>query len=293
MYSQSEVIAVQKNLFGKRVAVFGANGGLGVWLCKEVLNHGGELVAVVRDDKKAKALLNETQNAHPNSAIKFLFCDLSDLLSVEAVCKQLIDLDIDIIVHNAGAYAVPRFKTNTGYDNVFMINFLSPYYITKRLIKTLEKNGGRVVAVSSVAHNYSKTDFNDVDFSTRKKPSLVYGNAKRFLTYALFELFKHHPKVSLAVTHPGITFTNITAHYPPLVFAVIKHPMKVIFPPPKRAVKCISEGFFTQTEPNSWIGPKLFGVWGRAKKRPLKTATQKEIDGIFKTAEEIYEKIKP
>ena len=43
--------------------------------------------------------------------------------------------------------------------------------------------------------------------------------------FSLFALDDPH----IAVTHPGITQTNITAHYPKLIFAVIKNPMKLIF----------------------------------------------------------------
>ena len=283
---------MQKNLIGKRVAVFGANGGLGTEICKKVIENGGDLVAVVRSEEKAKQLGEKIKKAYPQATTTFLFCDLSDISSVDSLCNQLIDLDVDVLVHNAGAYAIPRHRCSSGFDNVFTINFISPYYITRRLIPTLEKNKGRVVAVGSIAHNYNRCDFTDVDFSARKKPSHAYGNAKRYLMYALGELSKHYPDVSFAVTHPGITFTNITAHYPPLIFAIIKHPMKVIFPPPKKAVGSIIEGLFTSTEPNSWIGPSLFNVWGKPRKQPLKTATQKEIDGIYNTAEEIYLKIK-
>ena len=51
-------------------------------------------------------------------------------------------------------------------------------------------------------------EFEDIDFSTRKQASKVYGNAKRYLMFSLYELFKNEDKASLAVTHPGISFTN-------------------------------------------------------------------------------------
>ena len=106
--------------------------------------------------------------------------------------------------------------------------------------------------------------------------------------FALHELFRDEAGAHLAVTHPGITFTNITAHYPKLIFAVIKHPMKVIFMKPKKACLSILAGLFDSTKYGEWIGPGVFDVWGFPKKRMLRTVTAEESRRIFETAEKIY-----
>ena len=67
--------------------------------------------------------------------------------------------------------------------------------------------------------------------------------------FSLFELFRSEKSVTLSVTHPGITFTNITAHYPKLIFAVIKHPMKVIFMKTDKASLSIVKGVFVKVIP--------------------------------------------
>ena len=159
--------------------------------------------------------------------------------------------------------------------------------MARRLLPEIENRGGKIVAVSSIAHNYSKIDERDVDFSTRKQASKVYGNAKRFLTYGLFAL--NSPAIS--VTHPGISFTGITNHYPKLIFALIKHPMKIIFPHPRKACLSIIKGLFTDCKPNEWIGPCLFDVWGRPRKKPLRTAKYFEQIKIAEIAEQIYKKL--
>lgn len=87
---------------------------------------------------------------------------------------------------------------------MFSVNFLAPYYITKQILPLLEKSDmAKVVIVGSIAHNYSHIDVNDIDFSTRKKPSKIYGNSKRFLMFSMYELFKNKDKVKLSVTHPA------------------------------------------------------------------------------------------
>ena len=197
----------------------------------------------------------------PTVNVSLLTVDLVDVDSVASATERLKEIAPDILIHNAGAYSIPRCTSNSGYDNVFTINFVSPYYMIREMLPVLEKKQGRVVVVGSIAHNYSKIDESDIDFSKVKAASKVYGNAKRFLMFSLYELFLSERNVTLSVTHPGITFTNITAHYPKLIFALIKHPMKVIFMSPEKAALSIVKGFFAPTEYHTWYGPRLFNVW--------------------------------
>ena len=210
------------------------------------------------------------------------------MASVYAVTDELLLTPPDIFIHNAGAYSIPKELCSTGYGNVFQINFVSPYYIIRTLLPALRAIGGRVVVVGSIAHNYSKTDPNDIDFSTRRAASKVYGNAKRYLMFSLYRLFAKEDAVRLSVTHPGISFTGITAHYPKVIFALIKHPMKVTFMKPPRACLSILRGVYDQTRENEWIGPRIFNVWGLPKKMKLRTVSPVEADAIEKTAQDIY-----
>jgi NAD(P)-dependent dehydrogenase (short-subunit alcohol dehydrogenase family) len=279
------------DLTGRTVAITGATGGLGGAICRHLLSLGAGLILLDRNKRKSDALKAALLEEYPAATIGQIPLDLSDMDSVKTACDALENEPFDVLVHNAGAYSIPRCICETGYDNVFQINFVSPYYMTCRLLPLLRRRGGRVVAVGSIAHNYSKTDAFDVDFRTRKKASLVYGNAKRYLMYGLHELFREETEASLAIAHPGITFTNITAHYPPLIFAIIKHPMKVIFMKPKKAALSIVRGVFEKSAWRTWIGPRLFDVWGMPSVKPLKTAADDEVARIDLAAREIYRRL--
>lgn len=278
-----------KDLTGRTVAITGATGGLGGAICRHLLSLGANLILLDRNKQKSDAIKAALSQEYPTAMIDQIPLDLSDMASVRAACAALQTREFDVLIHNAGAYSIPRRICDTGYDNVFQINFVSPYYMTCALLPKLRACGGRVVAVGSIAHNYSVTDADDVDFHTRKKASLVYGNAKRYLMYGLHELFKHETGASLAIAHPGITFTNITSHYPPLIFAIIKHPMKIIFMKPKKAALSIVKGLFEASDYRTWIGPQLFDVWGRPSVKRLRTATDEEIARIDCMARKIYQ----
>ena len=276
------------DLRGKWIAVTGTTGGLGVELCGYLAELGANLILLDRNRKKSETARRSLQDRFPEISVECMTVDLEDACSVKAVTEQLLERSIDLFIHNAGAYSIPRHTCSTDYDNVFQINFVSPYYMIRRLLPSLRARGGRVVIVGSIAHNYSKIDPNDVDFSTRKAASKVYGNAKRYLMYGVSELMKEETDVSLSIVHPGITFTNITAHYPKVIFAIIKHPMKVIFMKPKKAALCLLVGVLEIGGTDAWFGPRLFDVWGYPSKKRLRTANQAERERIAARAEEAY-----
>lgn len=277
------------SLKGRRVAVAGATGGIGVELCRHLARLGAELVLLCRSREKAEALIASLQEEYPGVAVSFISLDLEDADSVTAAGDRLAAEPPHVLIHNAGAYAIPRRKTAGGVDNVFRINCLSPYQLTQRLLEPMAAIDGRVVVVGSIAHNYSKIDPSDVDFSTHTAASKVYGNAKRYLMLALYKRFEDVKGITLSVVHPGITFTNITAHYPKWLFWLIKHPMKVVFMPPRRAALSVLRGVFEETGYGEWIGPWLFRVWGLPRKRTLRTFTRAEAQQAFAAVEKLSE----
>ncbi len=280
------------SLFGKTVAVTGTTGGIGKELCRYLAQLNANLILLDRNSALSGEHRKELENNFPHINVKCVNVDLENFDSVKNTTELLKQEKIDVFIHNAGAYSIPRKTCTTGFDNVFQINFISPYYIIRELMPNLRKINGRVVVVGSIAHNYSKIDTSDIDFSKRKQSSLVYGNAKRFLMFSLYELFKEESRVTLSVTHPGITFTKITNHYPRLIFALIKNPMKVIFMKPKKASLSVLKGVFEPCGYHFWIGPKFFDVWGFPKLKKLKTCNQQESEKIGDISEEIYKNLK-
>ncbi len=274
------------SLVGKTVAVTGSTGGLGRALCAHLAALGASLILMDRNRARSESLRDELIEKH-GIPVRCIGVDMEDFGSVRKATEALIAADPDVLICNAGAYSIPRRICTTGYNNVFQINFVSPYYMISSLLPTLRARGGKAVIVGSIAHNYSKTDPDDIDFSTRTAASGIYGNAKRYLMFSLARKFASENEATLSVTHPGISFTGITAHYPKLIFALIKHPMKVLFMKPKKASLSILRGVFDHTDENEWIGPRLFDVWGLPKRKRLRTASTAEIDAIYTTAEHI------
>ena len=283
--NKKEILMSFENFFcGKTVAISGATGGIGNELCNYLASFGARLVLLDRNFQKSNNLIEKLKEKYNNLSAKHITVDLEDIGSVKNAFAKLTLENIDVLILNAGAYHIPRHKCSTGFDNVFQINFISPYYLAKKTIEMPKPV--KIIAVSSIAHNYSKISVEDIDFSNIKKSSLVYGNAKRYLTFALEKLFTENE--NLSIVHPGITFTNITNHYPKLIFALIKRPMKIIFMKPKTAALSVLYGAICSIGENEWIGPRLFNIWGLPKKMKLKTCSEAEKEQILNIAEEIF-----
>ena len=279
---------VNRSLNFKKVAVTGCTGGLGKEICISLLAYGAELIMLDRNEIKAEKLETELKNTFKDAKITRIKIELEDMNSVKAATDKLLELSIDVFIENAGAYSIPRHICTSSYDNIFQINFVSPYYMALKLSEKLKNI--KIVAVGSIAHTYGKINENDIDFKNVKSAAKAYGNSKRFLMLALSEMFRENPEC-LSIAHPGITFTNITAHYPKLIFAIIKHPMKIIFMKPKKAAKCIIEGVFDHTEHGTLIGPRIFNIWGKPKKMRFKAAFTEDSKKAVNIADKIIDKL--
>ena len=278
------------SLKGKKIVITGATGGLGKELCFYLAYLNAELILINRNEGKATSLKNEIITKYNGAKVTLLYADFENINDVDKVCSELKIYDIDIIIHNAAVYAIERRIVGSGYLNVFQTNFVSPLYITNKLLPQLENTGGKIVVVGSIAHNYLKTNINDIDCRTYKSDALSYGNSKRYLMFYHEQLLKNSA-VSFSLAHPGITFTSITNHYPDWLFRIIKYPMKVIFMKKNVAALNILKGVFENTKEGEWLSPLLFGIWGTPVVRKLKTATLAEKEQIYSSSLEILNNV--
>ena len=275
------------SLKNKTIVVTGSYGGIFSEVAKILADLEANFIFLNKDYDKTIAQIQELKDINHHIHAEFIECDLSNVPQVKEVVKILKTKKIDILFLAAGVYNVPMFKTYTGFNNIFQVNFFSHYYITKELLPNIKSVNGKVIAVSSIAHNYSSIKKSDIDFSNKRKPSKIYGNSKRFLTYALQEL-RERENFNLSIVHPGITLTEMTNHYHKSINWLVRITMKLFFPNPKKAGLSFIKGIFENTEYHEWIGPSILKVYGYPKKQKLTKCSQGESQAIFRIAEKIY-----
>lgn len=281
------------SLFGKTVAITGSTGGLGKEICFWLAGLGANLVLIDRNKQKQDNLKTQLLQKFSSIKVNGFIVDNENFESVKKVCEKLKQININTIIFNAGAYKIPRTKTSLGYDNIFQINFISAYYMLCELLPVLDKKeDAKVVIVGSIAHKKNRFNASDIDFFNCKKSTRVYGNAKRFLMFSAIQKIKQYKNVKLAIVHPGITLTNIISNFPKVIYTIVKPIMKIVFDSPKKASLNILKGVFDSTKNTEWIGPKFCDIWGKPKKKILKTYNEQEAKLMFNQAENICKNLK-
>jgi NAD(P)-dependent dehydrogenase (short-subunit alcohol dehydrogenase family) len=153
-------------------------------------------------------------------------CELSDPGSVRA-CVEKVKADgaaLDAIICNAGIMGLPKLQQAHGYELQFFTNHIGHFILTTGLLDRLA-DGGRVVVVSSSAHNFAPRagiEFDNLSGERFYGAWRAYGQSK--LANLLFakELAKRLAgagKTANAV-HPGVILaTNLSRNIPaPLMF---------------------------------------------------------------------------
>lgn len=278
-------------LDGKTICITGSTGGLASKFTLQMASLGASLILANRDKEKSIKQKQAILKKYPKIKIQIITVDMFDMNSVKLFVCKLKMKHVDILVLNSAVYFVPRQTSSYGYDNIFQINFVSPYYIAKQMIPVLRKvKDSKFVVISSIAHKYSEIDINDIQKLKTNKSNIIYGNSKRFLMFSMQKLFENS-HVGLSIVHPGITLTNMTNHYPKAINWLVKLGIKTLFPSPTQACLSVLYGVFNNTSANEWIGPSNHDIWGYPKKKKLNTCSKDEQEKIYKLAEKIYSKV--
>ena len=279
------------SLKGKTICITGSTGDLAQIFTEKLAKMGANFIFANRNREKSEKQKADLLSKYPNLKIEIVSVDLSDMNSVKLCVCKLKQFHIDILILNSAVYNVPRKTTNSGYDNIFQINFVSQYYITKQLLPSLRKTkNSKVVVLGSIAYNYSKVNFDNIQMLSTKNSSKAYGNSKRFLMFSLAQLLKNS-NIKLSIAHPGVTLTQMTNHYPFLINWLVKIGIKILFPKAEKACLSIIKGVFDESQEDEWIGPKKHNIWGYPRKQKLKKLNKDEANKVFLEAEKIYSKL--
>ncbi|KAI0885805.1 putative short-chain dehydrogenase [Annulohypoxylon maeteangense] len=262
------------------VLVTGANGGLGSAISDQLVSqpkfanyHG---LYTVRDAKSAPSLMSilSKNPSHSHNVISL------DLANLDSVRKAVDDINarveakaippIQTLILNAGFqdFGKPMW-TDDGFDMTFSANYLGHWLLTLLLLKSMNKDTGRIVVVGSQSHDpYDKrnegTQAFDGDYKTfvhdeasfeaiakgtwssaQEDPSWRsgyrrYGAAKLFSIMMIHELQRRMDrdpvlnKVSILGVDPGTMTTGLQRHanwiIRVLMFKII-YPIIAIFMP--------------------------------------------------------------
>jgi NAD(P)-dependent dehydrogenase (short-subunit alcohol dehydrogenase family) len=204
-------VADLPDLAGRTVIVTGASSGIGLETAKALTAHGARVIIAVRNEGKGRSAAAAMPGPGTTEVAEL---DLASLESVRAFAKAWDGSPIDLLVNNAGVMIPPLTRTKDGFELQFGTNHLGHFALTNLLLPHIT---GRVVTVSSGAHQMGRIDFDDLNWDHRKyRPWRAYGQSK--LANLLFtkELQRRlteagSPVLSMAA-HPGYAATNLQSH---------------------------------------------------------------------------------
>lgn len=238
--STAEEVTAGLDLRGKTVLVTGVNSGLGEESARVLALRGARIVGAARTrEKAAEACARLGAEAIP------IACELSEPASVRAAVEEVrrLDLQLDVMLCNAGIMALPERTLHHGQELQFLTNHVGHFILVTGLLDRLTARG-RVVMLSSGAHAMAPPEgirFDDLTFDRGYKPFLAYGQSKLAnLLFArkLARTFEGTTKTANAV-HPGVIATNLARHMN--VVARTFYPLAAAI-----AMKDVHEGAATQ-----------------------------------------------
>ncbi|MBO9399898.1 oxidoreductase [Shimia sp. R9_3] len=204
---------------GKTYVITGGNAGVGFQASRILLSKGAKVVMLNRNPEKSTAAISALkQEFGPTADISFVPMDLSELASVRAAAKEILQTvpRIDALICNAAIAQVPRQKlTVDGFESQLGTNHFGHFVLCGMLFDRIEKTKGRIVVVSSLGYNMGlKTiQFDDLNWDKNYSANPAYSQSKLAQMMFAYELQDRIAtagrSVEVYVCHPGSSATSL------------------------------------------------------------------------------------
>jgi NAD(P)-dependent dehydrogenase (short-subunit alcohol dehydrogenase family) len=196
----------------KLIMITGASAGIGQVAALALAAQGHELILVGRNPEKTEDVASEIRAKTGNPAIHPLIADFADLEQVRRLAEQVKQKfpPLDVLVNNAGAVFMRRYKTKYGVEKTFLVNHLAHFLLTNLLLNHLREHA-RIVNVSSGSHRNGQLDLDDLNLDRFYTGLAAYGRSKLANVLFTYELARRlgDRKITVNALHPGRIGTDI------------------------------------------------------------------------------------
>ena len=143
----------------KSILITGTNRGIGLEMVKQYSQDNWRVYAVCRDPESAPEL---NALANENDLVSLHQCDVEDENQINALSKELADIKINILLNNAGVYAMGSNQFGSIDKSIwlkaFSINTIAPLLMTQAFIEQL--SGSEQPIVANVSSKVGSIDDN-------------------------------------------------------------------------------------------------------------------------------------
>jgi len=179
----AEEVVAGLDLSGVRAVVTGASSGLGVETARALARSGAEVTMAVRNTRMGATVADAIAAAADAIRPHVVFLDLADQRSVATFAEDW-EGPLHLLINNAGLVTGGLQRTAEGWELQFATNHLGHFALALGLHDALvagasQRDGARIVAVSSTAHMRSPIRFGDINFErTGYDPQIAYAQSK-------------------------------------------------------------------------------------------------------------------
>ena len=212
---------------GKTVVITGATSGIGQVAALELARMGARVVFTARNAAKGADTLSKLEAANPDAKPALVVGDLSLIAGMKAVGAELASAapTIDVLINNAGAFFEKREVTADGLERTFAVNHMA-YFVVTELLRPNLAGDARIVSTASVAHNFGRLDFDDLQSARhyRRAGMEAYGTSKLLNILWTRELARRlsGSGATANCVHPGGVNTGFGDNNSGLIGAVFK-----------------------------------------------------------------------
>src|SRR5476651_405631 len=198
---------------GKTVVVTGGTSGIGEVAALRLAGQGARIVLIARDPERAATTLSKLKSANASVDHKAQYGDLSSIVDMKRVAKEVADSEprIDVLINNAGAVFLSRKVSIDGLEMTFATNHMAYFVVTNILLDRLKATpGARIVSTASDAHKSGKLDFDDLQSEKKYSSFRVYGTSKLCNILFTRELSRRLEGTGVTANclHPGFVGTR-------------------------------------------------------------------------------------
>lgn len=171
------------DLTGIRAIVTGASSGIGIETARALTAAGAQVTLAVRNTAVGVAVAGTIESSTGGIRPRVVHLDLADKATVTSFADAWSG-PLHLLVNNAGVVTGSLERTREGWELQFATNHLGHLALAIGLHHALalgasERDGARIVSVSSTAHMRSGIDFDDPHFERRSyDPQVAYAQSK-------------------------------------------------------------------------------------------------------------------
>jgi NAD(P)-dependent dehydrogenase (short-subunit alcohol dehydrogenase family) len=197
-----------------RIAITGANSGIGLVMARTLAQQGAEVLMICRSQERGEAARQQILETAPNAQVQLHLCDLAVQSDIRHCGQELTNRydRLDVLINNAGAMFGQREITDDGLEQTLALNHVGPFLLTHHLLPLLRQGTSkRIVNVNSEAHRFVRQiDWDNWQGRKDYGEFKAYALAKLanvYFTRALAERLRPEG-ITVNAVHPGFVDTG-------------------------------------------------------------------------------------